>query len=246
MPDDINYATQGNTPTMDRDTIIRNMATDVLNNERTVREEELLTDPDFIQASKMAFEGVGGEPFVGTDQEAVKMGLDMASRFNYNVTGMGVQLAKLNDAPDENKLAMYYIVDTLDKKDVTASGVGRFFKEMALDPMNYIFGGGVAVRLAGGQAIKKSSMGMLKDGAKRYIKRYGSLATQGAAMEAKTETGRQILEKEAKVREELDPTEIAKAAAIGTVGALGITHGAEGVAKVAKKIIPKKVDDGTN
>lgn len=251
MAEEINYSVQGAEPQLDRDSIIRNMATDVLNHERRVREEELMSDPDFIQAAKMAYEGVGDEPFTGTDQEAVQMGLDMASRFNYNITGMGIQLAKLQDAPDENKLAMYYIVDTLDKKDVTKAGVGRFFRELALDPMNYVFGAGVATKVIGGESIKHGAMQMLKEGAERYFKKYGSLAGQGAIMEAKAEAGRQQLEKEAKVREEMDIGEIGEAAAIGTAGALGITHAAEALGKGVKKVLSKQeanteVANGTN
>lgn len=228
---------------MDRDSIVKEMSQDILNNERSVQEEELFADQTFVQSAKMAYRAVGDEDFKGTDQEAVQMGLDMASRFNYNITGMGVQLAKMNDASDDDKLAMLYIVDTLDKKDMTWDGAGRAIREMALDPMNYVFGAGVGARIgtkvATGKGVSEvTGKAMLKDWFKKvYAHKYANPAMQGGLMETKAEAGRQKLEIEAHARDGYSAGELATAGAIGTVAGAGIMKATDMVAEGGRKLI---------
>lgn len=242
MAEQVDYSVKSVEPKMDRDAIIKNMAQDIYNDQRRVTEESLYKDQMFIQSSKMAYRAVAGDDFQGTDEEAVKMGLDMASRFNYNITGMGIQLAKMSDASDEDKLAMLYIVDTLDKKDITVEGSMRFFRELGLDPMNYVFGRSVGAGLKTRAVAINAGKSMLREAAERVVKnKYVSTGIQGGAMEGKAEAGRQMLEIEAKTRDEFDIGSIAEKTTVGTLAGSSLMKGTEMIGEGVKKVLKPKV-----
>ena len=168
--------------TEDKKSVINGMVKDIQNKEREVNEQELYGSQNWKDAAQLAYEGLEGRPFDGSEEDLVKMGLDMASRFEYNLTGQALYLQRLKDATPEQKMGMYYLVDTYEKKDWTGDGVTRFLREMGMDATNYIFGAGIFTKAVAGSAIKKNAMGILKSGFEGAMKtKYGTAAMSGAA-----------------------------------------------------------------
>lgn len=238
--------------TEDKKTVIAGMVKDIQNKEREVYEQELYANQNWKDAAQLAYEGLEGRPFDGTEEELVKMGLDMASRFEYNLTGQALYLQKLKDATPEQKMGMYYLVDTYDKKDWTGDGITRFLREMGMDATNYIFGAGILTKAVAGSAVKKSAMEVLKSGFDGAMKtKYGAAAMSGAAytgaydimaQELETDVGKEF--PETGLPTEVDP---GQTAAMMSIGAGAIPAALETPAAVGKavkkgvKAIQKKV-----
>lgn len=227
--------------TEDKKTVVAGMVKDIQNKEREVYEQELYANQNWKDAAQLAYEGLEGRPFDGTEEELVKMGLDMASRFEYNLTGQALYLQKLKDATPEQKMGMYYLVDTYDKKDWTGDGVGRFLREMGMDATNYIFGAGILTKTIGGTAIKRGAMETLRNGFEGAMKtKYGAVSMSGAAytgaydimaQELETEVGKDF--PESGLPEEID---LGQTAAMMSVGAAVVPTVVE-VPKAAGKAI---------
>ena len=227
-------------PLTDSKQIVSDMAQEIYNTEREYTEQDLGKDATWIEASRMAYKYFNNSDFNGTDEEAAKAGFEMMGEFNYNMAlGTIPMAAKIGEASDEQKLAFYYMMDTYDKKDVSAAGVGRFFKNVGLDPTTYIgigtLGFGFAGKAAGSQAAKAGLKEMLKQGAKKYLQSTTTVAaTEGAIYTAADDIARQNVAVEAGMQEEIDPTQTAAAAGIGAAGGAGLAKGGELAVKGVK------------
>jgi hypothetical protein len=230
------------------------MAQEIYDKEREYTEQELSKDATWVEASRMAYKYFNDSDFTGTDEEAAKAGLEMMGEFNYNMAlGTIPMVAKISGASDEQKLAFYYMMDAYDKKDISSAGVGRFFKNIGLDPTTYVgigtLGWGFAGKAAGGQAAKAGLKEMMKQGAKKYLQSTTAVAaTEGAVYTAADDISRQNVAVEAGMQEEIDPTQTAVAAGIGAAGGAGLVKGGELAGKGVKQVVKKisKASDGTN
>lgn len=214
--------------------IIDDMSASIYNKERTYTEDELGKDAVWIEASKAVYKHFNGSDYVGTPEELAKEGLNIMGEFNYNMTfGTAAQTAKIQDADDYTKTAFYYMMDTYDKKDISSAGVGRAFKEMALDPLNYAMVIGTAgVGFFGKQAAGSAAKAALKEGLKQSAMRYMTNpvalgAVEGAAYTVADDYARQDAAVGAGFKEGYDPVQGAMAGAVGAGVGAGLVKAAD-------------------
>lgn len=230
--------------------ITKQMADKIYNDSYSTTEEELQKDVNWIQASKDVYKQLEGVEWSGSDEDLAKKGLDMMSRFNYNLTlGTINYTAQLQDAPDQTKLSFYYMMDMYDKKDISGNGVLRAFKEMGLDPASYIgigtLGMGFAGKQAAATATKTGLKSMLKQGAIKFLQSPAAVAaTEGAIYTGVDDVARQDAAIGAGVQDEYSPGQTALATGIGAAAGAGIVKGTQVVGKALTK--DKKVKINPN
>lgn len=213
-----------------------------------IQEASLYSDTpagaDFAAASRRIYETMFGSSETGaayraialgpistnrqkpeTDEDFAKFGVEFMGQFNYNITKMGVDVAKLQGLDQGSKLAFYALMEYYDKlPDFTWKGTGRFFSGILSDPTSAVGLGTLGYGFLGRSAAKQSG----KEGLKLFLK--NSLANtglvgaiEGGAYGAVDEYFRQEVGVEAKVRENFNVAEIAKMGGMGVVfgGVLG-------------------------
>lgn len=223
--------------------LTKEMSDKIYNDSYSTTEEELQKDTNWIEASKSVYKELEGVEWSGSDEDLAKTGLDMMSRFNYNLTlGTINYTAKLQDADPQTKLSFYYMMDMYDKKDISGNGVLRAFKEMGLDPASYIGIGTLGLGFAGKQATataaKTGLKAMLKQGAMKFLQS----PTAVAATEAGIYTGvddfaRQDAAIGAGVQDEYSPGQTAVATTIGAGVGAGFVQGAKAAGRGISKVI---------
>jgi hypothetical protein len=224
-------------------TLTKEMSDKIYNDSYSTTEEELKTDTNWIEATKSVYKELEGVEWSGADEDAAKTGLDLMSRFNYNLTlGTINYTAKLQDADPKTKLSFYYMMDMYDKKDISGNGVMRAFKEMGLDPASYIGIGTLGIGFAGKQAAataaKTGLKSMLKQGAIKYLQSPTAVAaTEGAIYTGVDDFARQDAAIGAGVQDEYSPGQTAVATTIGAGVGAGFVQTAKGISKGIGKII---------
>lgn len=231
--------------------ITDDMSASIYNKERTYTEDELGKDAVWIEASKAVYKHFNGSDYVGTPEELAKEGLNIMGEFNYNMTfGTAAQTVKIQDADDYTKTAFYYMMDTYDKKDVSSAGVGRAFKEMALDPLNYAMVIGTAgVGFFGKQAAGSAAKGVLKEVLKQSAIRYMTNpvavgAVEGAAYTVADDYARQDAAIDAGFQEGYDPVQGAVSGAVGAGVGAGLVKATDVAVKGIGKGINKVIESG--
>lgn len=227
----------------------KEMSDKIYNDSYSVTEEELQKDTNWIEASKDVYRELEGVEYSGADEDLAKQGLDMMSRFNYNLTlGTINYTAKLQDADDKTKLSFFYMMDMYDKKDISGNGVLRAFQEMGLDPASYIGIGTLGMGFAGKQAAttaaKTGVKTMLKKGAMNFLKNQTAVgAAEGAIYTGVDDIARQDAAIGAGVQDEFSPGEAVAATALGAGVGAGLVKGTQAISNGVKKLTkkPKKV-----
>lgn len=226
----------------EQQTITKEMSDKIYNDSYSTTEEELVQDTDWIEASKDVYKQLEGVEWSGSDEDLATKGLDIMSRFNYNLTlGTINYTNELQDADDKTKLSFYYMMDMYDKKDISGNGVLRAFKEMGLDPASYIGIGTLGMGFVGKQAAattaKAGVKAMLKKGAMKYLQSTTAVAaTEGAIYTAADDIARQDVAIGAGVQDEYSPTQTVIAGTVGAVAGAGIVKGAQVLGKGVKKV----------
>ena len=188
-------------------------------------EEELVEDPNWIQAAKTVYQLNEGPDAIGlnSDQQYANYGLRYMGWFNYNLPKMGLEATQLKEATDEQKTAFVDLMDLYDAKKVSVAGFGRALKGLAFDPSTYVgistFGAATASAQAFKQAIKEGVKQSTKQGLKTGAK-WASI--EGAAYSAVDNLGRQTARINAGAQQDYDLGETAKASAFGAAIGAGI------------------------
>lgn len=223
--------------------LTKEMSDKIYNDSYSTTEEELVQDTNWIEASKAVYQELEGAEWSGSDEDLAKKGLDMMSRFNYNLTlGTINYTAKLQDANPQTKLSFYYMMDMYDKKDISGNGVLRAFKEMGLDPASYIgigtLGMGFAGKQAAATAAKTGLKSMLKQGAIKFLQSPTAVAaTEGAIYTGVDDVARQDAAIGAGVQDEYSPGQTAVATGIGAVAGAGFVKGGQALGRGITKAV---------
>jgi len=108
-----------------------------------VTETDLIGNPQWIEASRRLMPMFSGTPLGSddgdlSDEEAAQWSLEFMGWFNYNIPVMGMSVAKIQNAPGDQKLALFYLMQMYDDKQIDWNGTKRFFKGIAADPTTYV------------------------------------------------------------------------------------------------------------
>ena len=175
----------------------------------------LKDNQDWLTASKVLFERSQGRAWTGSNAELADWGLDRMARFSYNMPLMGVDAATLKNAPDDQKKAFMFMLDSFDKVAYSWGGVANFAKYAAIDPTNYVGLATFGVGTAAAQAAKLTT----KEGVKAALKTGVFGALEGATFGAANSYLEQTARTNAGGQAEVDAGHVALGAAAG--GAAG-------------------------
>ncbi|WP_067516913.1 hypothetical protein [Endozoicomonas ascidiicola] len=179
--------------------------------------DTLALDTDWLMATRTVHKMNEGQDWQGSDAELAEYGLDYMGWFNYNLPKMAYEANQLRAAPQEQKEAFLYLMDSYDNLDMSWGGVGRFFKGVASDPTTYVGLASLGIGTAAAQGTKTAT----KQGLKALLKqgmRTGIIAGVEGSIYAGTDNLiRQNIEVDAGRKDEVDNLELA---AVTTVGGL--------------------------
>ena len=162
------------------------LATSILDKEKEYQEEELLNSPDWAAASRVTWAIENGTPFEGTDEQAAQAGLELMSEINYNLGAGTVPFAAkmaTGEFDDTQKIAVRYMMDTYDKKDISWDGFKRFAKEVAIDPTNLVVLPTLGAGMVGKGAAQIAARKGLMESIKLNVKEFATGAMGAAALE---------------------------------------------------------------
>jgi hypothetical protein len=223
-------------------TITKEMSDKIYNDEFSITEEELQKDSNWIEATKDVYKELEGVEWSGADEDIASKGLEMMSRFNFNLTlGTINYTTKLQDADDKTKLSFYYMMDMYDKKDISKNGVLRAFKEIGLDPASYIGIGALGVGYAGKAAATATAKAgvkeMLKRGAIKFLQSpLAVAAAEGALYTGVDDIARQDAAIGAGIQDDFDKTRATIATGVGAALGAGLVKGAAVGGKALKNV----------
>lgn len=131
--------------------------------------DELRKNKDWIEASRIMFRAKERREFTGKDEDLANWGLNSMAYFNYNLTfGTVPDAVSLRNAPDDQKKAFLFMMDTFDKTAYSWEGFGRGAKAVLTDPTTYVgaatFGFGTAAAKSAGFATKEALKAALRTG----------------------------------------------------------------------------------
>jgi hypothetical protein len=186
----------------------KEFTTKIANQERTVLESELKTDPTWIKAYKTIHKTQYGTEAEGTDEELSANALNFMADTIYPIAtvggdGLALVYNRFKDAPAEEQAALYYMIDTMEKKDITGRGVKAAFKALGKDPTTYLglTGVGFFGKAAARETAKKGLIQMLKMGIKSNM---GQAAMAGGAYLGGEEAVLQDLKVGAGIQEDIN------------------------------------------
>jgi hypothetical protein len=215
--------------------------------ENTLTEENIVSNPDWIAASKSVYELNEGPNAIGldSDKEYANYGLRYMGNFNYNLPKMAYEATQLSYATDKQKKDFVKLMDMYDAKEADFSifgGLGRALKGLIFDPTTYVGIGTFGAGTAGAQAVKQGIKTGIKEATKAGLKQGAKVGAIEGSLYATTDNAlRQSARITAGQQEGFDFGQSAKAATIGAAAGstLGGAVGSYGSRRAAKKFQEK-------
>jgi predicted kinase len=150
--------------------ISNNLEIDAAAKEKPITEATLADPTDlagmkFIEASKILMPLFKDRDF-GETKDPAQWGLEFMGWFNWNLPSMGMSIHKIQNAPDDQKLALLYMMELYQQKDITWDGTKRAFRAAFQDVTTYFglgtFGIGAFLGASAKQATKATVMAALR------------------------------------------------------------------------------------
>ena len=214
---------------------------------KDIDHKELYTDKSWLSASRELYRMTNNSneaPKEWTDQELAEYGMNEISEFNWDITSMAFDTARIHGASQETKEAFLYALDQYDAVDHSWKTTGRAAKNLLQDPTTYAglltFGFGSAsaqgAKIAGKEALKLTLREAIKQGAKRV----GAAGVVSGAAEAVADSSmRQSIRVDAGQQDEFSYGQAAASAGIGAVTGLGLGVAADVTGTYVGKVINK-------
>ena len=202
-----------------------------------VTETDLVNNPLWIEASKRLmplFDGpsTGKEP---TDEEAAQWGLEMMGWFNYNIPAMAMNVHRIQSGDNAQKMALYYLMNMYDEKEIDWNGTKRFFKAILTDPSTYLGLGTLGLGTVAGASLKQASKTSVKAALKASLGATLANAAEGGVYTSIDDALRQTVAINAGAQEKFDTVRNVVAGTAGTVVGSGLTASASAVPPLVKK-----------
>jgi len=194
-----------------------------------------------------------GEQIVSDEKgfdDYAQWGVNFISLFENNFSAMGINTAQLMDAPIEVHRAMYYLMESADRKGVKFSNVVKGLGNMMADPFTYLGLGTLGIGLLGKQTGQKLTKMAFKDLLKNSVKLVkptkvsAAASAEGALYMTAFDLARQNVAVNAEVQDEIN---LGQTAAMGTTGAVmgqGLTRLVDAAPQIATNVSGAIVDAG--
>ena len=142
---------------------------------KDIGHKELYEDKSWLAASREMYklQNQTDAPADMTNQELAEWGMDEISGFNWNITSMAFDTARITSAPQEVKEAFLYALDQYDAVENSWKTTGLAAKNLLQDPSTYVglatfgFAGASAqgAKIVGKEALKLTLREAIKAGA---------------------------------------------------------------------------------
>lgn len=160
-----------------------------------------------------------------TDEDFARFGVEFMGQFNYNITKMGIDVAKMQGLDENTALAFYSAMTMYDRlPDFTWNGTKRMTQGIASDPTTIAGLGTLGWAFLGRSASKQTT----KTAFKEYLKSTLASSTAVGAIEGGVYGGldnyfRQQVAVDAEIQDGINLSELGTAATVGTLagGVLG-------------------------
>jgi hypothetical protein len=202
-----------------------------------ITETDLVNDDLWIEASKRLmplFDGpaTGEDP---TDEEAAQWGLEMMGWFNYNIPAMALNVQRIQSGDNGQKMALYYMMNMYDEKEIDWNGTKRFFKGILTDPSTYLGLGTMGVGTVAGATVRQATRTGVKAALKASLGPTLVGAVEGGAYTSIDDALRQATAVSAGAQPKFDVKQNLTAGAVGTVAGGVLTAGGSAVVPAVKK-----------
>ncbi len=235
-----------------------------INTKKEGQQNQIVNDPVWIRASKILHKHLRNQnrsvlytrddenkQELSSDKEYAEWGVDFMSSFENNFTNMLIDVNKMEGAPAPIAHAMYYLLETSDRKGVLLDNFINGVYYSTMDYANLLglgtFGIGLIGRAGGKQMTKTAFKEYLKDLViRKPDAAEAALGVETATYMAGFDYGGQKVKVAADKQEEIDKGQLAASAVAGGIAgpAAGrVIEGTgkaigKGVSKVAEKIKP--------
>jgi len=195
-----------------------------------VTETDLVHNPLWIEASRRLMPLFEESPTKSTevsDEDAAQWGLEMMGWFNYNLPSMAMNTARIQSGDNAQKMALYYLMNMYDEKEIDWNGTKRFFKGILSDPSTYIGLGTLGIGTVAGASVRQASKVGVKAALKASLGPSLAGVVEGGAYSSIDDAFRQSVAINAGARAGFNAVQSAAAGAIGSIagGALTLTGG---------------------
>ena len=160
---------------------------------RRLRSSDLLTDSEWINASKQIYKHQTGKDFIGSDEQAARWGLGNTRDFEFDITKTIGVAADSKNFNKETAEAWNTVLDKYDQLPASLSGTGQALQYMAGDPtfLPSILGGfgiGTIIKQFGQRGTKAAAKFAVKEAVKNARKKaIKDATTQGITGAARKE-----------------------------------------------------------
>ena len=124
-----------------------------------------------------------------TDEDYANWGVNFMSKFNYNITGMLIDVNKLSGAPSEVAASMYYMMETADRDGMLLENFTRGFSNFMTDPTTYVGLSTLGIGMVGTQSGKQLSSMAFKEVLKNIVMNRGGAAGMVVGAESMAYSG---------------------------------------------------------
>lgn len=212
--------------------------------------DTLATNKDWLTASRIHYKYETGEDFEGTDQELADYGLDQMGWFNYNLPTMGVDAARVTNAPEDYQKSFLYMMDTYDALQMSWGGTLRFAQGVLLDPTTYVGIGTLGLGTAAAQGTKVATKQGVKELLRQGIGAGIRTGVEGAIYAGTGSALKQQVEVAGGRRDSISAVDVAVDAGIGAAAGFGLgtvvsAVGAKATQKGAGAVTPSTAPSPT-
>lgn len=168
-------------------------------------------------------------------EELGEWALDFMGWFNYNLPNMAYNTNRLRSGDNRQKMAMYYLMEMYDDKEMSWDGVWRGVRGILADPTTYVGLSTLGIGTVVGASVKAASKTSVKAALKASLGPILAGSAEAGVYTGTDDALRQAVSIMAGAQEGYDPVRGAVATVIGTVAGGGLTAGMSSAVPLARK-----------
>lgn len=196
-----------------------------------IEADELVNDEAWMAASARAFRVQNRKPFEGSREDLAEWSREFMADFNYNIVDTGLIANRVRQAPQRDKEAFLYMMDTFDNTSISKEGTWNATKSVFSDPTTYAGVLSLGLGSVFRAGVKKMGKDVFRQQLKKSIGRTGVVAgAEGGTYAYYDDRIRQGIEVDAGRKEERDAGQSAVNTALGASLGAGLGMGLDLIA----------------
>jgi hypothetical protein len=177
------------------------------------------------------------DPDSMSDDELGEWALDFMGWFNYHMPSMAMNVNRIKTGDTRQKMALFYLMQMYDDKEMTWDGVWRGVKGIISDPSTYVGLSTLGIGTVVGASVKAASRTSVKAALKASLGPILAGSAEAGVYTGTDDALRQAVSIMAGAQEGFDPVRSAVATTIGAVAGGGLTAAVSAAPPVVKKAV---------